>query len=493
MQYISGEDRNQISMLPPSIDEYVTEDNPVRVIDAFVDSLDVAAMGFKHSELNSTGRPPYASQDMLKLYIYGYFNRIRSSRCLERETHRNLEVIWLMKNLRPDHKTIARFRHDNTKALKNTFKAFVTLCAKCGLYGKTLFSIDGSKFAGCNSKDRNFNSEKLKDRIARIDQNLEKYLSELESNDNGEAESETGTNCSIQQIISELTERRDKYQGMLEDLKESGETQISLTDPDCRRMTNSMKKTVVGYNVQTAVDSKNGLIASYKVTNQVTDMGQLHDVGAEAKDNLKIKSKIDLLADKGYNSATDIAECYADNMNANVCMDIEEFDICVETDEDTPKPETHQNGRCVYLKERNVCICPMGEILYPAAYRTAKHSAKFNNFRKCRLCKHRCTTATAKQFEVWMLPSEFSKEYNIENLHVKQVRIKPNKELLKQRKCLSEHPFGTVKRAFHADYLLTKGLTLTDGEFALAFLIFNMKRALSVLGIKKLTKAIRAV
>ena len=294
MQYISGEDRNQISMLPPSIDEYVTEDNPVRVIDAFVDSLDVAAMGFKHSELNSTGRPPYASQDMLKLYIYGYFNRIRSSRCLERETHRNLEVIWLMKNLRPDHKTIARFRHDNTKALKNTFKAFVTLCAKCGLYGKTLFSIDGSKFAGCNSKDRNFNSEKLKDRIARIDQNLEKYLSELESNDDGEAESETGTNCSIQQIISELTERRDKYQGMLEDLKESGETQISLTDPDCRRMTNSMKKTVVGYNVQTAVDSKNGLIASYKVTNQVTDMGQLHDVGAEAKDNLKIKSKIKL-------------------------------------------------------------------------------------------------------------------------------------------------------------------------------------------------------
>ena len=476
MQYISGEDRNQISMLPPSIDEYVTEDNPVRVIDAFVDSLDVATMGFNHSELNSTGRPPYASQDMLKLYIYGYFNRIRSSRCLERETHRNLEVIWLMKNLRPDHKTIARFRHDNTKALKNTFKAFVT-----------------RKFAGCNSKDRNFNSEKLKDRIARIDQNLEKYLSELESNDNGEAESETGTNCSIQQIISELTERRDKYQGMLEDLKESGETQISLTDPDCRRMTNSMKKTVVGYNVQTAVDSKNGLIASYKVTNQVTDMGQLHDVGAEAKDNLKIKSKIDLLADKGYNSATDIAECYADNMNANVCMDIEEFDICVETDEDTPKPETHQNGRCVYLKERNVCICPMGEILYPATYRTAKHSAKFNNFRKCRLCKHRCTTATAKQFEVWMLPSEFSKEYNIENLHVKQVRIKPNKELLKQRKCLSEHPFGTVKRAFHADYLLTKGLTLTDGEFALAFLIFNMKRALSVLGIKKLTKAIRAV
>lgn len=297
-------------------------------------------------------------------------------------------------------------------------------------------------------------------------------MSELESNDDGEAESEIGTNCSVQQIISELTERRDKYQGMLEDLKESGETQISLTDPDCRRMTNSMKKTVVGYNVQTAVDSKNGLIASYKVTNQVTDMGQLHDVGAEAKDNLKIKSKIDLLADKGYNSATDIAECYADNMNANVCMDIEEFDICVETDEDTPKPETHQNGRCVYLKERNVCICPMGEIPYPATYRTAKHSAKFNNYRKCRLCKHRCTAATAKQFEVWMLPSEFSKEYNIEYLHVKQVRIKPNKELLKQRKCLSEHPFGTVKRAFHDDYLLTKRININRWRICARFLDF---------------------
>lgn len=491
MQYISGEDRNQISMLPPSIDEYVTEDNPVRVIDAFVDSLDVAAMGFKRSELNSTGRPPYASQDLLKLYIYGYFNRIRSSRCLERETHRNLEVIWLMKNLRPDHKTIARFRHDNPKALKNTFKAFVALCAKCGLYGKTLFSIDGSKFAGCNSRDRNFNSEKLKDRISRIDERLEKYFAELENNDS--CETETETHCDVKQIISELTERRDKYQGMLEELKESGETQISLTYSDCRRMTNSMKKTVVGYNVQTAVDGKNGLIASYKVTNRGTDMGQLHDVGKEAKSNLEINTRIDLIADKGYNSSTDIAECYTENMNANVCMDIEEFDICVETDEETPKPENHLNGRCVYLKDRNICVCPMGEILFPGTYRMDKHCAKFYNSRKCRQCQHRCTKAVQKQFEVWMLPSEFSKEYNVENLHVKQVRIKPDKELIKRRKCLSEHPFGTVKRAFHADHLLTKGLALTDGEFALAFLIFNMKRALSVLGVKKLTKAIKAV
>ena len=491
MQYISGEDRNQISMLPPSIDEYVTEDNPVRVIDVFVDNLDMAAMGFNRSELNVTGRPPYASQDMLKLYIYGYFNRIRSSRCLERETYRNLEVIWLMKNLHPDHKTIARFRHDNPKALKNTFKEFVKLCAKCGLYGKTLFSIDGSKFAGCNSRERNFNSAKLKDKIARIEEKLEKYFTELENNDDSENEPEA--QCNVNQIISELTERRDKYQNMLDSLEESGETQISLTDPDCRRMTNSVKKTVIGYNVQTAVDGKNGLIASYKVTNQGTDMGQLHDVGSEAKSNLDINTKMDLLADKGYNSSTDIAECYTDDMNAHVCMDAEEFDICVETDEDAPKPEAHLNGRCVYLKDRNVCVCPMGEILFPGTYRKDRHCARFYNPRVCRQCKSRCTKAIQKQFEVWMLPSEFSKEYNIEGLRVKQVRVKPDKELLKRRKCLSEHPFGTVKRAFHADYLLTKGLKLTDGEFALAFLIFNMKRALSVLGVKKLTKAIEAV
>lgn len=481
-----------MTLLPATIDDYVSENNPVRVIDAFVDSLDMHSLEFDKSVLKETGRPPYAPQDLLKLYIYGYFNKIRSSRNLEKECNRNIEVIWLMKDLHPDHKTIARFRHDNSKALKETFKAFVKLCAKCGLYGKKVLSIDGSKFKGCNSKERNFNSKKLNERIANIDIKIEKYLSELEDNDN--IENEPNDSCNIKEIISELTRRREYYQKLKEELDTGDQTQISLTDSDCRRMNNATSHTVVvGYNVQTAVDSKNGLIAAYNVTNQSTDMGLMCETGLQAKGNLEIDEGIDLLADKGYNSSTDIANCYANGMKANVCMDIEEFDICIETNEENPKPESHIKGRCTYLKERNVCLCPMGEILYPRTYRKDKRCAKFYNSKACRKCKCRCTIAMQKQFEVCMPSSKFTKKYDIKGLHTKQIRIKPDKDLLKQRKCLSEHPFGVVKRDMDADYLLTRGFKNIDGEFALAFMVFNMKRALTLLGTKKLIDIMRTV
>lgn len=245
--------------------DYVSEDNPVRVIDAFVDSLDMHSLGFENSVLKETGRPPYDPRDLLKLYIYGYFNRIRSSRRLEREYYRNLEVMWLLKNLRPDHKTISRFRHDNPAVLRNTFRVLVKICDRCGLYGKDPFSIDGSKFAAFNSKDRNFNEQKLKERIANIDSGIETYLTVLDENDVSDTE-ETAEG-DVYSTVRELIERREKYETMLAEIMETGQTQISLTDPDCRRMNNVRRDAIIGYNVQTAVDGKNGLITEYDVTN----------------------------------------------------------------------------------------------------------------------------------------------------------------------------------------------------------------------------------
>lgn len=492
MKYIEGQDRAQITMLPAVMDDYVAEDHPVRVIDAFVGSLDMMSLGFERAVLKDTGRPPYAPQDLLKLYIYGYFNKIRSSRRLEKECYRNLEVIWLLKNLRPDHKTISRFRHDNPAALRNTFRAFVKLCDRCGLYGKELFSIDGSRFSAVNSKDRNFNEQKLKERIANIESRLEVYLAALDENDADDTGEDSGID--VHSIVKELEERRGQYNAMIAEMRATGQTQVSLTDPDSRRMNRVNQNVMIGYNVQTAVDGKNGLIAEYEVTNSSSDMGLLYGVAAKAKDVLHIENQLDLIADKGYNSASDIAKCETEQMTAHVCMEVEGIDICIETDELVEKPVTQANGRVVYLESRNICICPMGEILYPGYYRRKRRYAKYYNYTACKKCTCRCTKSPAgKEFEISMPPGTFTKEYNAEGLRVKQVRITPNRELLKRRKSLSEHPFGMVKRDMDAGYLLTRGLRNVDGEFALAFMVFNMKRALTLLGAEKLIQEAGAV
>ena len=237
MVYVGGANRNQIILLPESVDDYVDAGNPVRVIDAYIDSLDLKGMGFTKAEPNATGRPMYSPQDLLKLYVYGYMNKVRSSRRLETETKRNLEVIWLMKKLSPDHKTIARFRHDNADVLKNVFRDFVKLCMRLDLYGKELVAIDGSKFKAVNSKDRNFNEEKLRERISRINARIEEYIQELDTADKTEvATDHPKTSDEIKKFIAELETRKQTYQSYIDELKEKDETQKSLTDPDSRRM-----------------------------------------------------------------------------------------------------------------------------------------------------------------------------------------------------------------------------------------------------------------
>ena len=485
MKYVEGTNRYQPTMLPPILDDYVDENNPARVIDAFVDSLNLAEMGFNKTELQQTGRPPYSPYVLLKLYIYGYFNKIRSSRKLEAETYRNVEVMWLLENLKPDHKTISRFRKDNLNEIKKVFDTFVKLCLKLNLYGRELVSIDGSQFAAVNSKDRNFSIDKLKDRIERINNHISEYLSEIENNDKDEKQADDKAN--ISQIISDLQSRKSKYEGMIETLKETGEKQISLTDPDSRLMTklNSHK---MAYNVQTGVDSKNALIVDFVVSNK-PDRGQMYATASTCKETLEV-DKLTTLADKGYVSFHDIADCISDDITANVCMDDNSADFCIETNEDCELPTSHTNGKSVYLKNRNICVCPMGKILYPNSYRKNRGIAKFYNHEACKNCTCKCTTGLYNVAELTIPKEKFTKEYNDKNLKIKQIHYIPDKQLLKKRKCLSEHPFGIVKRCLGADYLLMKRFSGVIAEMSFAFLAFNLKRAINIIGAKELIRQI---
>lgn len=485
MKYIEGNNRYQPTMLPPILDEYIDENNPTRVIDAFVDSLDLSELGFDKTTLNKTGRPPYSPYILLKLYIYGYFNKIRSSRKLETETYRNVEVMWLLENLKPDHKTISRFRKDNLNEIKKVFDTFVKLCLKMNLYGRELVSIDGSQFAAVNSKDRNFSIDKLKDRIERINNHISEYLAEIENNDNSEKQANDKAN--ISQIISDLQSRKIKYEGMIETLKETGEKQISLTDPDSRLMAklNSHK---MAYNVQTGVDEKNALIVDFVISNK-PDRGQMYDTASKCKSTLEVE-ELTTLADKGYVSFHDISECMSENITANVCMDDESADFCIETNEDCELPTSHTNGKSVYLRNRNICVCPMGNVLYPSSYRKDRGVAKFCNSKACKNCKCKCTTANFYVAEITIPKETFKKEYNDKNLKLKQIHYIPDKQLLKKRKCLSEHPFGIVKRCLGADYLLLKRFSGAIAEMSFAFLAFNLKRVINIVGVKELMKQI---
>jgi transposase len=488
MQYINGMDREQLELLPESLEDYVGAENPVRVIDAYINSVELRGMGFGHSVLAETGRPPYDPRDILKLYVYGYMNRIRSSRRLEKETKRNLEIIWLLKKLSPDHKTIARFRQENAEALKNVFRDFVQLCGKMDLYGKELVAIDGSKFKAVNSKERNFTGKKLKDRIERIEAKIEGYLAELETADAAEESAIVEKSAQeITEIVRDLRERKAKYQAYEKELEETGETQKSLTDPESRLMLSNGKMDVC-YNVQTAVDAKNKMIVEFEVTNNAADSNQIRPMSAKTTEILEAE-KISVTADAGYSSAQDIFA----SMEAGVSVHVAgtDFDICIPADRRKNAPITeHKNGRCVYIAERNIVLCPMGNILYPGYYKATDKYGIFYSSKACKECACNCVKeGRGRRHPVPMAEENFSKKCNDKNLFVRQIRIKADKAIVSQRKSIVEHPFGSIKRNMDAGYCLTKGIRNVGGEFSLTFLAYNLKRAITTLGSAKLIAA----
>ena len=486
VKFISGENRHQMILMPDSIDEYVDDSNSVRVIEAYIDSLDLAELGFTKPQPNDTGRPMYNPKDLLKLYLYGYMNKIRSSRRLETETKRNLEVIWLLRKLSPDHKTIARFRCDNTAALKNVFRDFVKLCIKLNLYGRELIAVDGSKFKAVNSKDRNFGAKKLEERITRIDVKIEEYLRELEDSDSAENTSDGEKSSEeIAKIITELAARKELYMSYAVELNQTGALQKSLTDPDSRLMMANGKMDVC-YNVQTAVDEKNKLIVEFEVTNVVVDKNQLSEMANQAAEILE-KDELTAVADKGYDSASDIVECLRNGISAHVAG--AEMDVCIPADESQAEMIlTHTNGRTVYIPERNIAICPMGKVLYPSHYIKRVRKAAYSNYSACKHCTCRCTKGRMMRFETDIPEASFTKGYDDKDLFLKQFHVRPDRNLVKFRKSIVEHPFGTIKRNMDAGYCLMKGLEKVSGEFSLAFLAYNLKRVINIMGVQKLIK-----
>jgi transposase len=519
MKFICGEEREQTILFPERIEDYIEEDNVVRIIEAFINSLDLERLGFSRVYPKDTGRPPYDPADILKLYVYGYMNRIRSSRRLETECKRNFEVIWLMRKLSPDHKTISDFRKNNPKALKNVFRDFVKLCLKLDLYGKELVAIDGSKFKAVNSKDNNFTKGKLQDRLKRIDDKIDEYLKELDKTDIEEDKvDKKKSKKEIERILKELTERKNVYNEYSKELESSGETQKSVTDSDSRLMPSNGKMDVC-YNVQAVVDSKHKLITEFEVTNKANDMNQLTPVMQKVQEILEVK-EIAVAADAGYASASDIAaavqlgiEPHVAGTDFHICLPVvaapadESAATTTDASIDAPPANasvedaidgeekgitSHVNGRCVYIKERNIAICPMGKALHPKHYKKSKGEAVFHNTEVCATCKCRCTKEERGfRYQFVMPESDFSTEYNDKDLEVKQILIKPDKEKYEQRKSLSEHPFGTIKRNMDAGYCLLKGKEKVTGEFSLVFLAYNLKRVINTLGGKKLIEKIK--
>jgi transposase len=470
--FIEGEDRNQATLFPERLDDYVAEDNPVRVIDVFIDDLDISGLGFK-SEAASIGRPGYHPKTMLKLYVYGYLNRVQSSRRLEVEAQRNVELMWLMGRLAPDFKTIADFRKDNGEAIRLVCREFVMLCKKLDLLSNKLVAIDGSKFKAVNSRDRNFTRAKMKRRLAEVEASIERYLSQLEQADQAEPPADDAQ--TLQDKVAKLRAELQRLKKLEVRMLEAPDQQLSLTDPDARSM-NSRGTGVVGYNVQSAVDSKHHLIIAHDVSNVGSDRQQLSPMAKEAKAILGTK-KLEVVADRGYYNGDEIRACELAGIDAYV-----------------PKPTTSPNkakgqfdrSAFKYIKRSDRYECPAGERL---TFRTERME-EGKQIRRywtsaCPGCaiKTRCTSGTERRVSRWV---------HEEVLERAEKRLRRKPEVMLARRSLAEHPFGTMKSWTSSTHFLTKRLSGVSTEVTLQVLAYNMKRAINLLGTQKIVATIRA-
>lgn len=478
MAYIEGQDRNQITLFPESIDDYINDESIVRMIDEYVEQLDMEKLDFKKAICAATGRPPYSPKDLLKLYLYGYLNRTRSSRRLEHEAIRNIEVIWLLKKLKPDFKTIADFRKDNKKALKSVFREFTKLCDEWDLYGKELVAIDGSKFRACNSKRNNYGAKKLDRHIKYIDEKIDKYMQELDEGDISEEYDRKPGADEIKKRIRELRERKGKYEEYKNQLQTSGENEVSTTDPDARLMCNNNNNVDVSYNVQTTVDSKHKLIADFKVTNKPNDLGELDNMAIRAQKLFGGKD-FEALADKGYYKAEDLKKCVENGIVPYVTKQI--------YSNGTGDKDFYAD-KFRYDKEKKTYICPAGKELYYA--RDRKKDGKvigheYKNFRACRDCefKNQCTKSEKGRVICRHVDQDF--------LDTIDLATELNMDKYRLRQMIVEHPFGTIKRSWGAYYFLTRRKVSVTAEISLSFLAYNMKRVINILGTEEVLRKLR--
>ncbi len=476
MSHISGPDRSQTLLLPESLDEYVGQDNPVRFIEAFVEGLDLTAAGFIRAAPKSTGRPGYAPNDLLKLYIYGYLNRVRSSRRLEAETHRNVEVIWLLRHLRPDFKTIADFRRDNRNAFRPIFRQFVLLCRQLDLFGRELLAVDGTRIKAVNNKDRNFTRASLTQFIKLADAKLDDYLQRLDQRDAAETTTTGSRVKNLAEKIAAIRARRTRCKEMLEQLERTGEDQISLTDPDSRAMA-AHTRVAVGYNVQVAVDVKHKLIVEQQVTNQVVDMGLLTQTAEPAKEVLGVET-IEVVADKGYFKIEDIEACEKTGIVPYV-----------------PRPQRGPSVKAGLLRkdefrydaDKDSYVCPAGQRLHPYSCSLLRGLKKINYVNKlaCDDCTMRsqCTGGTFRTV------SRLENEAVLDRM---QARLAKRPGVLDRRRETVEHPFGTIKQWMNQGAFLMRGLEKVRAEFSLTALAYNLRRVLNLVGFVELMAAVAA-
>ncbi|MGH7665647.1 MAG: IS1182 family transposase [Gemmatimonadaceae bacterium] len=474
MGYICGADREQQLLFPEVLDEYVTAENPVRFIDAFVASLDLKALGFQRATASETGRPAYDPGDLLRLYVYGYLNRLRSSRKLERETGRNVELMWLMRKLTPDFKTIADFRRDNTKALKQVCREFTLLCKQLDLFAGELVAIDGSKFRAVNSKKRNFTAASLERRIREIDARITEYLREMDTQDRSEPGSSVATAAALEEKIDALHERRTRYESLCGELEASGESQRSETDPESRSM-KVYGGVDVCYNVQTAVDEKHKLIVANDVTNDATDRDYLSPM-AKAANEVLDSDHLQVVADMGYYNGPEITACLEAGITPTV-----------------PRPRTSANAKhglftkddFKYDAAEDRYRCPAGEILtYRFSTVEGGRGMRYYSTGACGRCamKARCTrNQQSRRITRWVDEAV---------LEAMERRLRAQPELLTRRKAIVEHPFGSMKRGMDQGYFLMKGLEKVGAEFSLTVLAYNLRRVITLVGVPRMMTAL---
>src|SRR6202167_762451 len=476
-RFVEGEDRRQGVLLPEYLDDFVAEENQVRVIEAFVDELDLRGLGFEGVVPEATGRPAYHPATMLKIYLYGYLNRIQSSRRLERETQRNIELMWLTGRLTPDFKTIANFRKDKGPAIRGACRQFIVLCRQLNLFSQAVVAVDGSKFKAVNNRDRNFTSAKVQRRMEQIEASINRYLSALDVADQQEAGTKPGRSSKLKEKIEALKKRLQQLKEIETLVEATPDKQISLTDPDARSMATSGKGTgVVGYNVQTAVDAQHHLIVAHEVTNVGNDRGQLASMAQQAQTAMGCKD-LEAVADKGYFKGEAILACQSAGITPFV-----------------PKPLTSGSkakGRFgkqdfVYVAEDNTYRCPAGQRL---TWRFASvedgmtlYSYWTSACQECPL-KAKCTTGKERRVKRW------EHEAVLETM---QQRLDQAPEKMELRRQTVEHPFGTIKAWMGATHFLTKTLGRVSTEMSLHVLAYNLKRVMKVLGVMTLMQAMRA-
>jgi transposase len=475
-RFIEGEDRSQVTLLPECLDDYIAEDNPVRVVDAYVEELDLQELGFEGAQPAATGRPAYHPAVLLKIYIYGYLNRIQSRRRLEREAQRNVELMWLTGRLAPDFKTIADFRRNNGPGIGNVCRRFIVLCRDLKLFSEALVAVDGSKFKAVNSRDRNFTPGKIDKRQQQIEESIQRYLDALETADRTQPPDLEAKSERLKDKIDRLRRQMRQLDQTKEQLQTQPDGQLSLTDPDARSMTSHGKGTgVVGYNVQAAVDAKHHLIVAHEVTNVGSDRGQLSPMAQAARDAMG-KTTLKAVADRGYYNAPQIKACH----DAGIATIL-------------PKPTTSNakaEGRFdkadfVYIARDDEYECPAGE---RAIYRFSREENGLLLRRywssACPQCpmKAQCTPSDYRRISRWEHEAV---------LEAVQRRLDKQPQAMTIRRRTVEHVFGTLKHWMGSTHFLTRTLANVTTEMSLHVLAYNLKRVMSILGIGKTVKAIR--